>query len=106
MRFAVGNTVFCKTEREAKTLCFEKRMASKCVTEDGTVIKSSGVMSGGKADVANKAHRWEEKKVEALRREKEDIVKRVSSTVFNGSVFFLFSLSFAPLLSFSFLSKD
>lgn len=45
--YAVGNTVVCKHEADAKRLCYgSDHNVSKAVTLDGTVVKSVGSRQG------------------------------------------------------------
>eukprot|EP00053_Salpingoeca_punica_P018841 m.187119 g.187119 ORF g.187119 m.187119 type:complete len:1238 (-) comp17517_c0_seq1:164-3877(-) len=64
VQFAVGNTVVCEDQQEAKFLCYEKRVP-KTVSYDGTIIRP-GRIEGGLSGVQAKAHRWAEKDVESL----------------------------------------
>jgi len=65
--YSVGNTIVCETMKEAKSLCFSKKGArkSKVVTVQGTLIRRSGLMTGGPGGVVQKAKRWSQQKMDA-----------------------------------------
>ena len=70
-----------------------KHRPLQAVTLKGTVIKSSGGMSGGLAGVESKARRWEEKNVETLRVKLSQLETKVRSCKANVLP------SYVPLLS-------
>lgn len=70
VRYAVGNAVVCDTEQECKKLCYEKRVATKAVSLQGTVVKMSGPITGGMSGIENRAKRWEEADAEELKKQK------------------------------------
>ncbi|KNC80623.1 hypothetical protein, variant [Sphaeroforma arctica JP610] len=72
IEFACGAAIVCDTLQEAKALCFGKGRASKhkCVTIDGTLIRRSGVMTGGLTGVESRAAKWEQKAIDELKRER------------------------------------
>lgn len=84
VEYACGNSVVCDTLEEAKQLCFHNGDGKryKCVTLDGTLIRKSGVMTGG-AGIEAQASKWDGRAVEDLRRQRvrlqkelEDLAKR------------------------------
>jgi structural maintenance of chromosome 1 len=110
LQYACGNSVVCDTESEAKRLCYELGAVSQAVSLDGmpnfdsfwrilcvdirqsdsilcvfrlgTIVKRSGEMTGGLGGVEGRAHRWEERKVDALRAKREECQKQVHSLEF------------------------
>lgn len=78
VQFAVGNAVVCDTDQECKTLCYVKKAVKKCVSLTGTVVKSSGPMTGGQSGVERKANRWEENQVATLKKQRDAETKEMN----------------------------
>jgi len=79
--YACGNAVVCESEAEARRLCYDRSAGvsvSKAVTLDGTIVKSSGPIEGGLSGVQDKANRWEEKQVDSLKRDRDQLQKQLS----------------------------
>lgn len=57
VQYAVGNAVVCDTDNECKRLCYSTKQAKKAVSLSGTVVRSSGPITGGLSGVAKKANR-------------------------------------------------
>lgn len=77
--YAVGNTVVSDSLDAARQLCFSGRRgdhnaAIKAVTLGGAVISKAGTMTGGvtKED-NNRAGRWDDQEIKAMRDEKEKL---------------------------------
>ncbi|XP_073284686.1 structural maintenance of chromosomes protein 1-like isoform X1 [Primulina huaijiensis] len=71
--FAVGNTLVCDDLREAKDLSWSGQRF-KVVTTDGTLLTKSGTMTGGTSGgMEARSHKWDDKKIEGLKKKKEDL---------------------------------
>jgi structural maintenance of chromosome 1 len=55
---------------EARKVAFGGPERRRAVSLDGTLFQKSGVISGGAADIKAKAKRWDEKQVDALKRQR------------------------------------
>ena len=75
VQYAVGNSVVCETEEESKRLCYDSKAAKKAVALNGTLVKSSGAITGGLSGVENKAHRWEQGKVDDMKKQRDTLQK-------------------------------
>jgi structural maintenance of chromosome 1 len=71
LQFACGNAVVCETMEEARKVAFGRSERRRAVSLDGTLFQKSGVISGGAADIKAKAKRWDEKQVDALKRQRD-----------------------------------
>ncbi len=77
--YAVGNTVVSDDLDAARQLCFTGRRgdvegAIKAVTLGGAVISKAGTMTGGVTNEdSNRAGRWDDQAVEAMREEKDKL---------------------------------
>jgi structural maintenance of chromosome 1 len=77
VHYALGNTLVCDSEKEAKELAFGKER-QKAVTLSGTVIHKSGMMTGGAANAAQGAARkWNNQKVEALKKKRDSSLEQL-----------------------------
>ncbi|KAI9755380.1 MAG: substrate-specific activator of APC-dependent proteolysis [Chaenotheca gracillima] len=79
MYYACGNAVVCDDLEIAKYLCYEKGVEAKAVTLDGTVIHKGGLMTGGRGPGDQNAQRWEDSKVETLRKLKEKLMNELTA---------------------------
>ncbi|XP_073148877.1 structural maintenance of chromosomes protein 1 [Henckelia pumila] len=71
--FAVGNTLVCDNLHEAKDLSWSGQRF-KVVTTDGTLLTKSGTMTGGTSGgMEARSHKWDDKKIEGLKKKKEDL---------------------------------
>jgi structural maintenance of chromosome 1 len=73
---AVGNTLVCESDEDARKLAFGAQR-HKVVSFDGTLFQKSGLISGGSSELRQKAKRWDEKHVDALRKRKEDLSEQL-----------------------------
>jgi len=78
--YAVGNTVISDSLDAARQLCFssnrrgDQESAIKAVTLGGAVISKAGTMTGGvTSEDNNRAGRWDDHEVKAMRDEKEKL---------------------------------
>ena len=72
----LGSTVICDTLDDANTLRFDRDVAVKCVSLDGSVIAKNGNMTGGVGgDIEKRAARWDNKRVTELERRRDDLVQ-------------------------------
>lgn len=80
--YVCGNTLVTNDLDNARKLAFGKERY-KVVTLDGTVIQKSGLMTGGISGVEQKAKRWDEKEIEKLRSERDQIMAEIAE---NGRI--------------------
>eukprot|EP00002_Diphylleia_rotans_P023070 TRINITY_DN4533_c0_g1_i4.p1 TRINITY_DN4533_c0_g1~~TRINITY_DN4533_c0_g1_i4.p1 ORF type:complete len:1175 (+),score=260.58 TRINITY_DN4533_c0_g1_i4:389-3913(+) len=66
--YACGNMLCCESLAEARSVAFGTER-QKVVTLDGSLIRKSGVMTGGLSGVEGRANRWDEKKLEEIKRQ-------------------------------------
>eukprot|EP00004_Rigifila_ramosa_P016281 TRINITY_DN3847_c0_g1_i1.p1 TRINITY_DN3847_c0_g1~~TRINITY_DN3847_c0_g1_i1.p1 ORF type:complete len:1241 (+),score=315.68 TRINITY_DN3847_c0_g1_i1:25-3723(+) len=76
--YACGNTLVCDDLREARQLGHSDQERYKVVTLDGTLIDKSGLMTGGLGGVESKSQRWDNKKMEVIRRNRDQYVRELS----------------------------
>ncbi|XP_051142865.1 structural maintenance of chromosomes protein 1 [Andrographis paniculata] len=71
--FAVANTLVCDDLDEAKHLSWTGQRF-KVVTTDGILLTKSGTMTGGTSGgMEARSHKWDDKRVEGLKKKKEDL---------------------------------
>ncbi|KAH3743944.1 structural maintenance of chromosomes protein 1 [Pelomyxa schiedti] len=75
LQFVLGNTLVTESVEEARRICFSGKERYRAVTIDGTLIEKSGLMTGGLSGVEGRAARWDEKEVNALKKQKEKYTK-------------------------------
>eukprot|EP01135_Chromosphaera_perkinsii_P000901 Nk52_evm64s152 gene=Nk52_evmTU64s152 len=73
--YACGDTIVCDNLDIARKLCFSGNERVKAVTLDGTVIRKSGIITGGLNDIQSKNSKWDEKKVQKLKSDRENFLK-------------------------------
>lgn len=83
MEYVCGTTLVVDTLAEARQLAFGDKERRKVVTIDGTLILKSGLMTGGiahggKAGLVERAKRWDQKQVEALKQRRDENVRRLA----------------------------
>lgn len=80
--FSVGNCLVCETDEDARFLAFgNKQQRHKVVSNEGTLFNKTGMISGGSAELKQKARRWDEKNVEELRKEKENLSEKLKENI-------------------------
>ncbi|KAE9352753.1 Structural maintenance of chromosomes protein 1 [Phytophthora fragariae] len=88
LHYAVGDTVVCDSIDIARDLCFRQNEKVKAVTLDGMVVSKNGSMTGGKTqNDVRRAGRWDEKEVEALQQQKNDLVETIRTTERHGALY-------------------
>ncbi|OWZ14801.1 Structural maintenance of chromosomes protein [Phytophthora megakarya] len=86
LHYAVGDTVVCDSIDVARDLCFGQNEKVKAVTLDGMVVSKNGSMTGGKTqNDLRRAGRWDEKEVEALQQEKDDLIRTIRAMDRHGA---------------------
>jgi structural maintenance of chromosome 1 len=75
--FAVGNCLVCESDDDARNLAFGSTERHKVVSLDGTLFQKSGLISGGSTELKQKARRWDEKHLDALRKRKEELTEQL-----------------------------
>lgn len=83
--YAVGDTVVCDSIDIARDLCFNQNEKVKAVTINGMVVSKNGSMTGGKTHGdAARAGRWDEKEVDALQQQKDELAEQLHSLEKHG----------------------
>jgi structural maintenance of chromosome 1 len=62
---------------EARKVAFGGHERRRAVSLEGTLFQKSGVISGGAADIKAKAKRWDEKQVDALKRQRDRYLEEI-----------------------------
>ncbi|KAF6721532.1 Structural maintenance of chromosomes protein 1B [Oryzias melastigma] len=73
VQYVCGNALVCESIKDARSLAFDQQERVKTVSLDGTLFKTSGVISGGSSYLRTKARCWEEKDVKLLKERKEHL---------------------------------
>ena len=70
-----NNVLVCETPEDAMKIAYNMEDGKRydAVAIDGTYYKKSGIISGGSADIARKAKRWDDKQVNSLKSGKEKL---------------------------------
>lgn len=77
--FAVGNALVCDNLEEAKKLSWTGERF-KVVTIDGILLTKSGTMTGGTTGgMEARSNRWDDKKIEGLKRKREQLESELES---------------------------
>ncbi|DAZ99111.1 TPA: hypothetical protein N0F65_008416 [Lagenidium giganteum] len=72
--YAVSDTVVCDSIDVARDLCFRQNEKVKAVTLNGMVVSKNGSMTGGRTQKdLQRAGRWDEKEIETLENQREQI---------------------------------
>uniref|UniRef100_A0A3B5KX13 SMC hinge domain-containing protein n=1 Tax=Xiphophorus couchianus TaxID=32473 RepID=A0A3B5KX13_9TELE len=77
VQYVCGNALVCETMREARSVAFDRPDRVRTVTLDGTLFKTSGVISGGSSDLRTKARCWEEKDVRRLKEHRDRLMNEM-----------------------------
>ncbi|KAI9291082.1 Smc hinge domain-containing protein [Neoconidiobolus thromboides FSU 785] len=81
LQYCCGNSIVCEDFNVARHICFELNQEVKAVTLNGTIIHRSGLITGGGAEIIGSTaatRRWEEKKLDELKREKEKLLNELN----------------------------
>ncbi|KAF4095027.1 hypothetical protein G5714_024105 [Onychostoma macrolepis] len=73
IQYVCGNSLVCETLKDARRIAFDGPERLQTVALDGTLFRKSGVISGGSMDLRSKARRWEEKDMNKLKEEKDQL---------------------------------
>uniref|UniRef100_A0A8C6KVG0 Structural maintenance of chromosomes 1B n=1 Tax=Nothobranchius furzeri TaxID=105023 RepID=A0A8C6KVG0_NOTFU len=77
VQYVCGNALVCETMKEARRIAFEGEDRVRTVTLDGTLFKTSGVISGGSSALRSKARCWNEQDMMHLKKHREDLMKEL-----------------------------
>uniref|UniRef100_A0A3P9IAM9 Structural maintenance of chromosomes 1B n=1 Tax=Oryzias latipes TaxID=8090 RepID=A0A3P9IAM9_ORYLA len=77
VQYVCGNALVCESIKDARSLAFDQEQRVKTVSLDGTLFKTSGVISGGSSYLRTKARCWEEKDVKLLKERKEHLTSEL-----------------------------
>ena len=66
MEYVCGSTLVCNDLDTARKIAFGRKERHKVVTKDGTLIRKSGLMTGGISGVEAKAAKWDDKQIESM----------------------------------------
>ncbi|KAM4573899.1 structural maintenance of chromosomes protein 1B [Odontesthes bonariensis] len=74
VQYVCGNALVCETIKDARSVAFDREERLRTVTLDGTLFKTSGVISGGSSYLRTKARCWDEKEVLQLKERKDRLI--------------------------------
>eukprot|EP01091_Cochliopodium_minus_P014225 TRINITY_DN4799_c0_g1_i1.p1 TRINITY_DN4799_c0_g1~~TRINITY_DN4799_c0_g1_i1.p1 ORF type:complete len:1289 (-),score=558.51 TRINITY_DN4799_c0_g1_i1:28-3729(-) len=74
--YSLSSTLYCENIDVARQL-FHKNYKQRIVTRDGSMIKKSGIMSGGQSSLSMQAQRWDEKKVNKNKKERDVLFQQL-----------------------------
>uniref|UniRef100_A0A673MSX8 Structural maintenance of chromosomes protein n=1 Tax=Sinocyclocheilus rhinocerous TaxID=307959 RepID=A0A673MSX8_9TELE len=81
IQYVCGNSLVCETLKDARRIAFDGPERLQTVALDGTLFRKSGVISGGSLDLRSKARRWEEKDMNKLKEEKDQLSSELRALV-------------------------
>ncbi|XP_038164961.1 structural maintenance of chromosomes protein 1B [Cyprinodon tularosa] len=81
MQYVCGNALVCETMKVARSVAFDRQERVMTVTLDGTLFKTSGVISGGSSDLRTKARCWQEKDMIRLKEHKDELMHELRDLV-------------------------
>uniref|UniRef100_A0A3Q3B7N5 Structural maintenance of chromosomes protein 1B-like n=1 Tax=Kryptolebias marmoratus TaxID=37003 RepID=A0A3Q3B7N5_KRYMA len=73
VQYVCGNALVCETIKDARSVAYERKERVKTVSLDGTLFKTSGVISGGSSYLRSKARCWDEKDMMHLKERKDQL---------------------------------
>ncbi|KAM9753420.1 structural maintenance of chromosomes protein 1B [Menidia menidia] len=77
LQYVCGNALVCETMKDARRVAFDREERRRTVTLDGTLFKTSGVISGGSSYLRTKARCWDEKDMLQLKERKDRLIKEL-----------------------------
>lgn len=85
VRYAIGNTLLTDTLEEARTLAFENNTGDryKIVTLDGTLIRKSGLITGGRSGITTAVSVYNAEEMEKLKDERDEIMKELNEIAYS-----------------------
>ncbi|PWZ00201.1 putative SMC1-chromosome segregation protein [Testicularia cyperi] len=78
MHFACGNALVCDTLEIARHVSYERKVDTRTVTLEGTVIHSNGFITGGQSSVSG-AKRWEEREIVGIKRKLDECLAEIKT---------------------------
>jgi len=86
-QYAFGNTLVCDGVEEAQDLAFNRGERHKVVSKDGTLFNKAGYITGGSAgNLEERARRWDEKVVDDLKAQREELASRLRALASPGEL--------------------
>ena len=77
--YACGNTMICNSIPDGLRMIFDEGKKVKVVTEDGVLIRKSGLMTGGiSSTMESRAREWDKKEISKLKRSRESLLLDLS----------------------------
>lgn len=76
VQYVCGDTIVCDSLDEGRRIAFNGAQRRKVVTLDGTLIRKSGNMTGGKQGAAS-GQQWDIKAAESLRKQRAEYQKEI-----------------------------
>ncbi|XP_037539213.1 structural maintenance of chromosomes protein 1B [Nematolebias whitei] len=77
VQYVCDNALVCETMKDARRVAFDGKERLKTVTLDGTLFKTSGVISGGSSYLRTKARCWDEKDMLHLKEHRDNLTKEL-----------------------------
>ncbi|XP_041854155.1 structural maintenance of chromosomes protein 1B [Melanotaenia boesemani] len=81
VQYVCGNALVCETIRDARSVAFDREERLRTVTLDGTLFKTSGVISGGSSYLRSKARAWDEKDMKQLKERKDQLMTELRDLI-------------------------
>ncbi|XP_043084772.1 structural maintenance of chromosomes protein 1B [Puntigrus tetrazona] len=81
IQYVCGNSLVCENLKDARHIAFDGPERLQTVALDGTLFRKSGVISGGTLDLRCKARRWEEKDMNKLKEEKDQLSSELRALI-------------------------
>ncbi|MED6261553.1 hypothetical protein ATANTOWER_006710, partial [Ataeniobius toweri] len=77
VQYVCGNALVCETMKDARNVAFDRQERVRTVTLDGTLFKTSGVISGGSSYLRTKARCWDEKDMIRLKERRHELISEL-----------------------------
>lgn len=75
--YAVGNTLVADNLEDGRRLAYGAER-HRVVTLQGVLIQKSGILTGGSSGIETRAQRWDEKRIEPLKKKREDVIQQLT----------------------------